>query len=442
MGYYLLILLLIGTVLYSFKRPDIGVFAYFLMSIMAPQFIWPWVFDAIPAFSIVAGTTILAFVFSMLFGKVDLSVYKHHQNILLLIMVLFFNLSTTFSPFPEFSSFTSALVVQETLNTIVIMYFVCLPLIAKEDSLKNLIILFTGIIIYYVYWSNSAYFSYEFFRFNQGRLPGPQHSPYRDENVFGVLFIVGMPFLLFGFFYFKNIFIKALLGLSLLFLWHSIILTGSRGALVAVSCATIFAYGLIKSRMFGAILIVGFIAAIIYQGGQLLDRTQNTITVAQEDSEKKLDPRLQSWEVGLGLIKRYPLFGVGVQRFQQATRMHYPDRIAYVAHNTFLNFAANTGLINGVIYIYFFFLHFKFFRFARKNNIENYPFLNFANKAIMTGLVGFYVGAMFLDLIIFEAYYFLLLLGLAKDRIFKEIIAQEHTKAQELTKQQSEIAYA
>lgn len=425
--------------MYAFRQPAVGVFAYYLMSIMGPQYIWFWVFDGVPAFSIVAGSTILAFAFSLVLGNIDLSVYKHRQNVMLLVLLLFFHLSTMFSPFPDFVSFTSALVVVETINTIIIMYFICLPFLFKEENLKRLTFIFIGIIIYYVYWSNSAYFNYEMFRFNQGRLPGPQHSPYRDENVFGVLFIVGMPFLLFGFFYFKKLFIKAIMGLSLLFLWHSIILTGSRGALVAVAVATLFAYGLIKSRLFGLALVFGFVAAIIYQGGQLLNRTQDTINAAQQETteEEKLDPRLQSWEVGLGLIARYPVFGVGVQRFQQATKAHYPDRIAYVAHNTFLNFAANTGLINGLIFIYLFWMHFRYFRFARRNKIQEYPYLDYANNAIMTGLVGFYVGAMFLDLIIFEAYYFLLMIGLAKDGIFRKVLADKQ-KQKEQEKQSIE----
>jgi O-antigen ligase len=292
-----------------------------------------------------------------------------------------------------------------------------------------MVIIFIGMIIYYVYWSNSAYFNYETWRFNNGRLPGPRFSPYNDENHFGILFVVGMPFLLFGFFYFKNLIIKLILGVALLFLWHSIILTGSRGALLAVGVSTLFASRLIKSKLLGGLLICGFVAAIIYQGGQLLERTQNTITAAQENNEEeKLDPRLQSWEVGLGLISKYPIFGVGVQRFQQATKAHYPGYITYVAHNTFLNFAANTGLINGLIYLYFLYMHFKNFRFARKHNIQANKTLDYANNAIMTALIGFYAGSMFLDLIIYQGFYFLLLLGLAKDFAFRANLKKELKK--------------
>lgn len=329
-----------------------------------------------------------------------------------------------FSPFQNYSSLTSAELVIDTFNTIIIMYFVSLPLLAKTEHLKLIFILFIGIIIYYVYWSNDAYFNFNPSRFvNQGRLAGPYKSPYRDENVFAVLFVCGMPFLLFGFFYFKNLLVKGLLGFAFLFSLHSVILTGSRGALVGSSVVVLFSYFLIKSRAFGVLLIVGFICAIIYQGGQLLNRTTNTIDAAQENTEAPIDPRIQSWEVGFELIKEYPLFGVGVQRFQQATRLYFPDRTPYVAHNTFLNFSANTGLLSGLIFLYFYYLHFRNFRFAIKNGIDKDPTLDLLNKVFITSLTGFYTCSLFLDLIIFEVFYFLLLVNLLKDQLFRKQLA-------------------
>lgn len=402
-------------------RPQIGAFGYFVMSIMAPQFIWPWVFEGVPAFTLVAGSTILAFGLAVLTKKVDLSIYLHRQNILLMVMFVFVNMSVILTPFQDYRALTSSDLVLDVFNTIIIMYFVSLPLLAKEEHLKVITFMFIGVMIYYVYWSNDQYFNFNPKQFGFGmRLAGPLKGPYRDQNVFSTVFVVGMPFLLFGFFYFKNIFVKALLAGSLLFLWHSIFLTGSRGGLLSTAVATLFAYTLIKSRTFGILLIVGFIVALVDQGGQLMDRTTDTIESSQVESEKPIDPRIQSWITGTDLIKMYPIFGVGVQRFQQATRVHFPDRNPYVAHNTFFQFASNTGLICGIIFFYFYYMHYRNFRFARNNGVENYPFLHFLNNSIMTSLTGFYVAAMFLDLMIFEGFYFLLMIGLLRDYVFRQ----------------------
>lgn len=387
---------------------------------MAPQYIWPWVFEGIPAFTVVAGSTIAAAGLAILFGKVDLSVFKRKQNILLIILFISFNLSDIFSPFGAYKALTSSELVISTFNTIILMYFVSLPFLAKERHLEIMMYCFMGMIAYYIYWSNEAYFNFDASRFGYGgRLYGPLRSPYRDQNVFATLFVVGMPFMLMGVFYFKSLVIRGALGFLFIFSLHSIILTGSRGALVGASVVVIFSYFLIKSRAMGILLLVGFISAIIYQGGQLMDRTTETIESAREEQDKPIDPRVQSWEVGFELIKTYPLLGVGVQRFQQATRVHFPERNPYVAHNTFLNFSANTGLLSGIIFLYFYYMHFRYFRYASKNGVEKYPFLEFANKVLFVSLSGFYVCSLFLDLIIFEAFYFLLMLNLAKDIIFR-----------------------
>lgn len=428
MGVGILICLLFLTSVVAISKPQVGAYAYIIMSIMAPQYIWPWIFEGIPAFTIVAISTIGAFALSLILGKLDLSIYKHKQNILLLIIWGMFHLSEIFSPFTSFYSAVGATLVLETLNTIMIMYFITLPLLSKPEHLKIICFLFMGIFIYYVYWSNDAYFNFDITRFGfNNRLLGPWKSPYRDENVFATLFVVGMPFLLFGLFLFKSTLLRAVLGMALLFSLHSIILTGSRGALVGVSAIVLFAYFLIKVRTYRILLVVGFILAIVYQGGQMLERTTDTINTAQQGEEEPIDPRIVSWTIGLELIKTYPILGAGVQRFQEASKVHFPQHKSQVAHNTFLCFAANTGLLTGLIYLYFYFLHFKNFRFAIKHKVSEDPLFDYFNNVFMTSLTGLYVCSIFLDLIIYESFYFLLLLNLLKDKLFRQKLISSQT---------------
>jgi hypothetical protein len=418
MGIVILYLLLVTTVIRSFKYQETAVYAYFLMSIMAPQFIWFWIFDGVQAFKIAAGTAIVVFMWQALNKKLDFSVYRFKQNLLLLMFWIMFNLSDYLSPLGTFSSATSAELVIYNFNIIILMYFISLPLINSEQALRVLALLFAGLILYYVYWSNTQYFDWNMRQFNQGRLMGPFKSPYNDENKFGMLFVTGMPFLLFGVFYFRSLIMRGIFGLGLLFLWHSIILTSSRGALLAIAVATLVSYLLIRSRVMGAVLVFGLIGAVIYQGGQLLTRTTETINSSKTQSqEEAVDPRVQSWKTGIGLIKKYPLLGVGVQRFQEATRIFYPEKRPYVAHNTFLNFSANTGLLNGIIYLSLYWLQFKRFRRIRKSEVDPKSTMSYINNSTMVALTGFYVGSMFLDLIIYEPFYFLLLLGLLTEHI-------------------------
>ena len=93
MGIIVLYLLLVTTVVRSFKYQQTAVYAYYLMSIMAPQFIWFWVFEGVMAFTIAAGTAIAVFMWQVLNKKIDYSVYRYKQNILIVIFWTMFNLS-------------------------------------------------------------------------------------------------------------------------------------------------------------------------------------------------------------------------------------------------------------------------------------------------------------------------------------------------------------
>jgi len=414
-----------------FKSPWVAAVTYLAFGVMQPQYIWFWHFDGLP-FSpsmILSVLTILACGFAVLNKKIDFTVYKRKQNIVLLIMWIMFHLSHQFSPFDSYRAGTRAEVVLETLNTIMIMYFVTLGLITSEIALKVMCVLMISLTIYYVYWSNDQYFSWNMSQFNNGRLMGPRGSIYKDENVFSAIFMIGMPFLLFSFFYIKKIIYKYPLLMVVPLLWHSLFLVGSRGAMVATVVATFIASRLIKSKIFDKILIIGFVVALITQGGSMLNRSTNTIEKSQNvSSTAPLNPRLVSWQHGLGIIKEYPLLGVGPQRFQHASRLYFPQDTPYVAHNAFLNFSANTGLLTGLLYLYLFWLAYKNYKYCVKNKIEEYPLLDYINKVCITSLAGFFICALFLDLIVFEAFYFLLSLNLAKQHVFEKKLSEKSTQ--------------
>jgi hypothetical protein len=406
-----------------FKAPWVAGVAYLAFGVMQPQYIWFWHFDGLPVSPsmILSVLAILAFGFAVLNKKIDFSIYKKKQNLILLIIWMMFHLSHQFSPFEIYRAGTSADIVLETLNTIMIMYFFTLGLITSENALKYMCILMGILITYYVYWSNDQYFSWILSQFSNGRLMGPRGSIYRDENVFSTLFMIGMPFLLFSFFYIKKWWLKYSIIMVVPLLWHSLFLVGSRGAMIATIIATLIASKLIKSKVFDKVLIVGFVVAITTQGGSMLDRSTEVVEQSQNSSaEEPLDPRLISWVHGIEIIKQYPLLGVGPQRFQHASRLYFPESTPYVAHNAFLNFSANTGLLTGILFIYLFRLAYRNYKFCVKNNIEEYPLLDYINKVCLTSLAGFFVCALFLDLIVFEGFYFLLSLNLAKQHVFEQ----------------------
>jgi hypothetical protein len=407
---------------------------------MQPQFIWPWTFPefSISVSKILAIASILALIKSILSGQVDFAIYKSKQNLALVAIWILMHLSDAMSPFPEYFAGVKSQIVLSAMDTIVILYFVGLGILSNQamykKAFKNLSIMFAFITIYYVYWSNDMYFSDRWDMFTNGRLNSPRGTSIGDQNALSILIIMGMPFLLIGYFYIKNKMLKLFCLALIPILWHSIFLFGSRGAMIALVVTTFAALRMLGApkadgstslqfkhvEIFKKLIFVGFIAAALTQGGIMLTRTSETADRARQQNEEPLNPRLVSWMVGKKLILEYPLLGAGPQRFQMASKQLFPGESVHVAHNTFLNFSANTGLPVGLLFLSMFWFSYKNFLYCKKNKIEKYPILDYVDKSCASALIAYFVGALFLDMIIFEAFYFILMLNLAKRFVFEK----------------------
>lgn len=401
--------MLLGSAGALISAPWLSALSYTVVSILQPQYVWFWAFDGIPVFKITAGLAIIGWILEASRKNIDWDVYKSGQFIGIVILLAVMHLSNLLSPFANYYAGVGASLVLGIMNTIVIMYFVTLGLINRKEVLIYFALIMIITTLWYTYDANTTYLSGNWSKFQGGRLMGSSGGPYRDGNVLSIVVIVGLPFILFGIQFFKQKWIQIALLLSIPFVWHALILYASRGALLSAAVLTIVAALMMRSKMFNTILTVGFVLFLVTQGGTLIDRASETVKASQSETEGPLNPRLVSWGVGSKLALKYPVLGVGPQRFQYASRVHFPGKSPHVAHNTFLNFAANTGLIAGAIYLSFFVISFRQFRKVKKL-VPKDSIHAFINDAAWVSLLGFFVGALFLDLIIFEPFYFLLVL--------------------------------
>jgi len=427
-GNILVLMLLPFLLIYAIKRPWFGVMMYYLFSILQPKYIWHWIFPedlSITKYLVLA--TFFGISLKVIKGEYSLSIFSNRQNIALIILFVLLYLSEIFSPYPGyFLSFNDSLILT-TMNTIIAIYFLgqmCRPSI---NELKQMAFILAGIVTYFAYWANMQYISGEMFIFSSnGRLRGPFGSTYWDENGFSVVFITCIPFLAFLYFLTNKLWQKVAILTTLLACLHGLILIGSRGALVAFAVSAAYSMlFLIKTKKgntrYGLIilLVTALGAIFIYQGGQLKSRT--TETVARDSSqEEPIDPRIKAWKVGRDMIFDHPFLGVGIQRFRVAAATEYPGRTVNVAHNTFIQIAANSGVITGIIWLLLIYWSKNTFKIIREQidslQEELKPIYNYINNSIMAAMVGFFVVAIFLDLLIAEHFYCLLLIQLLLSR--------------------------
>jgi hypothetical protein len=401
-----LITLLTGIVF----TPILGVSLYYFTAILKPEAIWPDDFNSFRVNFFAAILTLIGILFH--FNKLKIN-FKDRMfnkiNILFLLIILLVNLSYLFSPFKNFA-FSGRYISPEILIPIfnTMAFFYCISVFVINDIYKlkyvlSFFILATSIL---VLWSNNqfTYYGYAIFT-DYGRMEGPNGQ---DENIFAARIIIVLPFYYYLFDCTKNKVIKIIMLLMIPLCWHAIYLTGSRGALVALIAITLlFAYQL-NSKLLKLLLPLVFVAVLLTQSGQLLNRFSDAEPEIILLEKKGIDPRVESWEAGIEMALDNPLLGVGFERFQQAT-LFYGYPIPYVAHNTFLQISANSGLLAGIFFLVIIFISTKAFIVKKYNDKSN--ILHNIYNASALSLLSYFIISLFLNLLLYEMTFFLILIN-------------------------------
>jgi len=183
-----------------------------------------------------------------------------------------------------------------------------------------------------------------------------------------------------------------------------------------------------KKKMMLVPVLLFFIVFYQWQSGDIMSNRSQTIV--NYSGEGSAEDRLGAWAGGIKMIIDLPFTGVGLGSFVTALPTYYESR-PMVAHNTFIQFAAESGIGAGIAYIMaigLFYIHSKKIRhwchnFPKDEEVKKLALYNNANTASFTGLI---VCSLFLSLNIYEIFFYLLLINNSLFQICKkkEQIAQ------------------
>ena len=357
---------------------------------------------------------------------VNYRILVYPQSIAILIFAAWVNLSIPYSSFTAYynplpGELTTSEIV-EIFNKIIIFYLIASLLIDTRKKLVWLIYGFAIILVFYSYWANVMYLTGQYWLFGiNGRLGGMPRSVYFDENYLAMLYVFATPVLYYIGISFTNIYMRYGIWLIIPLTWHALFLTGSRGGLLSLGFVIIYIFFRSFHRMASIAIVIGLVVAIVYQSGVLLNRVDETIDNAAQgeevvlSEEAALDPRLLSWKVGLEIMRDFPVFGVAVGNFTIAFP-EYSNTKRHVAHNTFIQLSAETGIMTGLIYLWFFWMRFRNF-FKKPPPDAKFPaglHRDYLEDLLNSLFIGMFIVAIFLDLMIFEILYFVFLLSFSK----------------------------
>ncbi|MBG6111312.1 O-antigen ligase/Tfp pilus assembly protein PilF [Flavobacterium sp. CG_9.10] len=197
-------------------------------------------------------------------------------------------------------------------------------------------------------------------------------------NIFSASLSIKIPFLLIGIVHFTK-WKKWFLVFVLLLATVLIFLTGSRAAFLSLFFETlIFILLYLKINPLNKIniltvsyiivpLIISFFTAnLIFEKGKGTGRYESVssrVTQVGNVKDASIHERLLYWNNALKMIKNKPLLGIGLGNWQIESipyerKTNNDHTISANTHNDFLEITAETGILNGLLYLYIFIIAF------------------------------------------------------------------------------------
>ncbi len=131
---------------------------------------------------------------------------------------------------------------------------------------------------------------------------------------------------------------------------------------------------------------------------------------------------LALWRAGLRIVRDHPLTGIGVGQFKAAVGEYSSEKdLSLLAHNTYLEIAAEMGLPGLALFLVIFGSSFRSLaRVRRAAERDGPPLVRIAATGIQAGLLGFGVAAFFVSAEFLRMFWFMLFLSICLPALRQE----------------------
>ena len=343
---YLTLVTLLGSFGAWAISPFWGVFVYYHLALLRPQFLWAWDLPMAVNWSMfVAVFTIAAAAARIVvdFGRPQTETGEPPIPASPVYLPMFL-----LAVWVSITSLTAD-------NKVVAFYWVWEYIKIWIMFGAAAVLIRTRLQVYALYGMacvTMVYLAYEVnFQYLVTRYLGVYHNGLGgyDNNGAGLMLAMTIPLCYFAFEAFtrwwRYLFLVAPLGLL-----HGVLLTYSRGAMLSLVLA--IPLMLLRSRHRWQLSIAVGIFAIaglpMLAGKEIQDRF---VTISKSDADASARSRWDSWRAGWLIACDYPLFGVGVRNSNLFTQQYGADIQGRTIHNQYLQVAADSGFIGAALYL-------------------------------------------------------------------------------------------
>jgi O-antigen ligase len=203
----------------------------------------------------------------------------------------------------------------------------------------------------------------------------------------------------------KNIWVKIFIMLSILIYIISIAFSLSRSALLTTSIILIYImFYEIKQRKILIITPIIFLLMIVVVFPQIFDRIIERFDLIFSGKDVSVNIRLWVLDAGINMFLDHPILGVGIGNFERLSGQYVTLIENKVAHNMYLDIAAETGIFGLIMFTSIFWNSILNIRKHFSRADTNFAYIA---RGIYWGLLGYLITGLFVSV---HFYFFLWLI--------------------------------
>ncbi len=419
----LIAMTLLGTV-GSIYHPFWGLLLYYVLAVLRPQHLWEWSLPVEWRWSLMAACIVAVGVLMNLHTVLRRGRLNH-----VLWLLLGFGLLLLMSCLTAHDPDVAQQWGMEYAKIIVIAMITGLVIDrAWQVRVMAAMVLVT---LGYIAWEINALYLFQgrldIFHYGYGGL---------DNNGAGLMLAMGLPFAYaFGVSASKR-WMRAVAWAIGLLIIHAILMSYSRGAMLAAFVGICWLLWHHRKRyQSAAIAAVLFVCVSILAGQEIRDRFFSTMNYQTDRSAQN---RMESWSAAWQVALEHPLTGLGIRNSNAYAFNYGADRVGRTIHSQYLQIAADSGIPAMVIYIAL--LSAALWALTR----SRWRCLNYLQRrlhdhrdeagnasvaqaadlalAVQTALIIFAFGGLFLSLEVFELPWLMLVLAGVYPRVIRQTL--------------------
>lgn len=409
-----LLLVLIAIIPRILKQPWVGIIAWVVVSVMNPHRLTYGFAYSLPIAMIVLAATLTGMLFSRDGKKVPID----GTTILLILFVLWMNVTTAFALYPA-DAFAQWIKVMK----IMFVVFLGMTLLQTRQHLTALV------------WA--IVFSIGFFGVKGGifaaltgggyKIYGPPESDIGDNNAISFALVVIMPFMYYLMQTTGNKWIKRGMAASMVFCALAVLASHSRGAFLALAIMSFFLWMKSDKKLWlGIAFVVAAPLLIMFMPDEWTARMG---TIQSYDQDASSMGRINTWWMCFNLANSRPLVGGGFQIYEAASFARWaPDPLdIHAAHSIYFAALGEHGYVGLLLFLMLGIAAWiSAGRVVRKT--KKVPELMWATllaRMVQVSLLGYAIGGAFLSVLYFDVLYYIIALV----PLLNRAVAQEQAPA-------------